>query len=93
MCQEVGCGGRWDLGLDDLWTAQRGFSCDFQDDTARRILCLVTDALKSFCAAPVASNRGHGRETLVHDGRELRGPGEAAAGCSGIVSGCFNGVI
>lgn len=51
--QEVGCGGRWDLGWDDLWMAQRGFSCNFRDDTARCILCLVTGVLKSFCAAPL----------------------------------------
>ena len=73
--------------------AQRGFSCNFQDDTARWVLCLATDALKSFCAAPVASDRGHGRETLARDGRELMRPREAAAGRAGIISGCFKGII
>lgn len=39
------------------------------------------------------SDRGHSRETLARDGRELMRPGEAAAGRAGVVSGCFKGVI
>lgn len=60
--------GHWDLGWGDLWMAQRALSYNFPDYRARCILCIVTDALKSFCAAPVASGRGHRREMVAHDG-------------------------
>lgn len=66
--------GRQDAEDIGIWAGMvfgwlRGLSAVISQTTEHdEFLCVVTDTLKSFCAAPVASGRGHGRETLAHDG-------------------------